>query len=191
MKDKLFVIGKFIGLVIFILAFSLMGLASGKPIMVLAYAGFFIIIMAIIFMFVKKSQRHFEIISEQNPKLRKILGIAMLLVAIILPVLAIMNMQLFELGVSTIGFGILAITLVATIVLIAGGVLAVSLINNIANSKPKKILGYILLVVLSSVPALLVIPNDRTTTGIGSVYYLAVMVAVLSWWGFNLYSNKE
>jgi membrane-associated HD superfamily phosphohydrolase len=191
MKDKLFVIGKFIGLVIFILAFSLMGLASGKPIMVLAYAGFFIIVMAIIFMFVKKSQRHFEIISEQNPKLRKILGIAMLLVAIILPVLAIMNMQLFELGVSTIGFGILAITLVATIVLIAGGVLAVSLINNIANSKPKKILGYILLVVLSSVPALLVIPNDRTTTGIGSVYYLAVMVAVLSWWGFNLYSNKE
>lgn len=191
MKDKLFVIGKFIGLVIFILAFSLMGLASGKPIMVLAYAGFFIIIMAIIFMFVKKSQRHFEIISEQNPKLRKILGIAMLLVAIILPVLAIMNMQMFELGVSTIGFGILAITLVATIVLIAGGVLAVSLINNIANSKPKKILGYILLVVLSSVPALLVIPNDRTTTGIGSVYYLAVMVAVLSWWGFNLYSNKE
>lgn len=191
MKDKLFVIGKFIGLVIFILAFSLMGLASGKPIMVLAYAGFFIIVMAIIFMFVKKSQRHFEIISEQNPKLRKILGIAMLLVAIILPVLAIMNMQLFELGVSTIGFGILAITLVATIVLIAGGVLAVSLINNIANSNLKKILGYILLVVLSSVPALLVIPNDRTTTGIGSVYYLAVMVAVLSWWGFNLYSNKE
>jgi membrane-associated HD superfamily phosphohydrolase len=191
MKDKLFVIGKFIGLVIFILAFSLMGLASGKPIMVLAYAGFFIIIMAIIFMFVKKSQRHFEIISEQNPKLRKILGIAMLLVAIILPVLAIMNMQMFELGVSTIGFGILAITLVATIVLIAGGVLAVSLINNIANSNLKKILGYILLVVLSSVPALLVIPNDRTTTGIGSVYYLAVMVAVLSWWGFNLYSNKE
>lgn len=191
MKDKLFIIGKFIGLIVFILAFSMMGLASGKPIMILAYAGFFVVVMAVIFMFVKRNQRHFEVVSPKNQKIRKILGIVLVIAAAILPLLAVMNMRLFELGVETISITILAIVLLATIVLIAGGVFAVSLINNADNNKQKKILGYIVLIILSAIPALLVIKNDRTTTGIGSAYYLAVLVSVLSWWGFNLYSNKE
>jgi hypothetical protein len=191
MKDKLFVLGKFIGVLIFILAFSMMGLASGKPIMVLAYAGFFIAVMLVIFQFVKKHQRHFEITSERSRIIPKIVGIVMLLSAIALPVLSVGNLQLFDMGAKGIGLVTLAVVLVITVALIAGGVLGVSLINRSGSSKLHRILGYLIIILASAVPALLIIPYDKTTTGIGSVYYIAILVAVLSWWGINLYLNKE
>lgn len=191
MKDTLFVVGKIIGLLIFILAFSLMGVVSGKPIMILAYAGFFVVVMGIIFLFVRKNQRHFEIISQRNQTISKVIGIVMLLAAIAIPALAISNMQLFELNLEKITIGFIALIVVITIVLMAGVILGVNLINKNGSTKLNKILGYAIIIILSAVPALLVIPHDKTTTGIGSVYYLAVLVAVLSWWGLSLYLNKE
>ena len=191
MQDKLFILGKIISLIIFILAFSLMGLASGKPIMVLAYAGFFAVVVFVIFLFVKKSQRHFEIISQQSPIMRKILGIVLLPIAILLPVLSVSSFQLFELTMEKISIGIYALIVLITLVLIGAGIFAVSLINRTSGNKVMKILGYLILVVISAVPALMVMPYDKTTVGIGSVYYVAILVAVLGWWGINLYLNKE
>jgi len=141
MKDKLFVLGKIIGLLIFVMAFSLLGIASGKPIMILAYAGFFLFVMFVIFLFVKRNQRHFEIISQRNRTISKIIGIVMLLAAIAIPVLSVTNLQLFELGLEKIGIGIILIVLAITLLLIAGGVFAVYLINRAGSSKLHKILG--------------------------------------------------
>jgi len=191
MKDKLFTIGKVISVLVFILALSLMGMASGKPIMILAFAGFFVVLMFFIFQFVRRNQRHFEIISQSNPKLMKAFGGLIILVAIVLPVIIFANVQLFDLGTVKLGFGILALIVAITLVLISGGVFAVYLINKASTTKMSKILGYLLVIVLSALPALLVIPHDRSTTGIGSVYYVTVLVAVLSWWGITLYLNKE
>jgi hypothetical protein len=191
MKDKWFVLGRIIALLVFILAFSLMGIASGKPIMILAYAGFFIVVMLVIFLFVKKNQRHFEIISEKSRAMSRIIGIVMILAAIALPVFAVANLQLFELGMESIGLVTLALVLIITLVLIAAVILAVSLINKAGGTKVNRIIGYLIVIIASAVPALLVIPTDKTTTGIGSVYYVAMLVAVLSWWGLSLYSNKE
>lgn len=191
MKDTLFVVGKIIGLLIFILAFSLMGIVSGRPIMILAYAGFFVVVMGVIFLFVRKNQRHFEIISQRSRTISKIIGIIMLLAAIAIPALAISNMQLFELNLEKLGLGVIALVVTITIALIAGVILGVYLINKKGSTKPNKIIGYLIIIILSAVPALLVIPHDKTTTGIGSVYYVAVLVAVLSWWGLSLYLNKE
>jgi hypothetical protein len=191
MKDKWFVLGRIIALLVFILAFSLMGIASGKPIMILAYAGFFIVVMLVIFLFVKKNQRHFEIISEKSRAMSRIIGIVMILAAIALPVFAVANLQLFELGMEGVGLVTLALVLLITLVLIAAVVLAVSLINKAGSTKVNRIIGYLIIIIASAIPALLVIPTDRTTTGIGSVYYVAMLVAVLSWWGLSLYSNKE
>ncbi len=191
MKDKWFVLGRIIALLVFILAFSLMGIASGKPIMILAYAGFFIVVMLVIFLFVKKNQRHFEIISEKSRAMSRIIGIVMILAAIALPVFAVANLQLFELGMESIGLVTLALVLIITLVLIAAVILAVSLINKAGGTKVNRIIGYLIVIIASAIPALLVIPTDKTTTGIGSVYYVAMLVAVLSWWGLSLYSNKE
>lgn len=191
MKDKLFIITKIIGLLVFILAFSSMGIASGKPIMILAYAAFFVIVMTGIFMFVKRNQRHFEIIAQHNPLANKIIGIALMLLGVACPSVAIANMQIFDLGATKVGFGLIGIVLASTIGLIAGCAFAVRMINKAGASKINKIIGYLIVVVLSAVPALLVMPTDRSTTGIGSVYYMAIMVAVLFWWGLSLYLNKE
>jgi len=191
MKDKMFIIGKLIGLAIFVLAFSMIGLASGRPVMILAYAGFFVLVMFFIFMFVKKRQRHFEVISEKNRNIQKAIGALLILAAIAIPALSIANMQLFDLGVEKISFGLMAVIVILTILLIAAAAFAVTLINRASSNKMKKLIGYVIVIVVSAIPALLVIPNDRTTTGIGSVYYLAILVAVLSWSGFNLVLNKE
>ncbi len=191
MKDKLFILGKIVGLLVFILAFSLMGIASGKPIMILAYAGFFIIVMFLIFLFVRKNQRHFEIISQGNQTLSKVIGIVMVLIAVAVPVLAITNLQFVELGIEALSFGLIAIILGVTLALVAGGVFAVYLMNRAGSTKLHKILGYLIIFILSAVPALLVIPHDRTTTGIGSIYYVTMFVAILSWWGLSLYLNKD
>lgn len=191
MKDKLFILGKIIGVLIFILAFSLLGIASGRPAMILAYAGFFVVIMGIIFLFVRKNQRHFEITSQRSRTAGKIIGIIMLLVAIALPAIVVSNMKLFELNVEQIGAGILALVTVLALALIAGGIFSVYLINKKGSATLHKIIGYVIIIVISAVPALLVIPHDKTTTGIGSVYYVALLVAVLSWWGLSLYLNKD
>lgn len=191
MKDKLFILGKIVGLLVFIFAFSLMGIASGKPIMILAYAGFFIVVMFLIFLFVKRNQRHFEIISQGNRTLSRIIGIVMVLIAVAIPVLAITNLQFVELGLTAINFAVVVIIIAITLALIAGGVFAVYLMNRAGSTKLHKILGYLIVIILSAVPALLVIPHDRTTTGIGSIYYVTMFVAILSWWGLSLYLNKD
>jgi hypothetical protein len=121
----------------------------------------------------------------------RIIGIVMILAAIALPVFAVANLQLFELGMESIGLVTLALVLIITLVLIAAVILAVSLINKAGGTKVNRIIGYLIVIIASAVPALLVIPTDKTTTGIGSVYYVAMLVAVLSWWGLSLYSNKE
>lgn len=191
MKDKMFVIGKVIGIIVFILALSMMGMASGKPIMVLGYAGFFVAVMFLIFLFVRKNQRHFEIISQTNPKLLKIVGGVILLIAIAFPVIIIMNIQIFDMSAIKISLGFITLLVAITIALIACGVFAVNMINREKATKISRALGYLIIIVLSAVPALLVMPYDRTTTGIGSVYYITLLVSVLSWWGITLYLNKD
>ena len=191
MKDKLFIIGKLIGVLVFVLAFSMVGIASGKPIMILAFAGFFLAVMFVVFQFVRKNQRHFEIVSEKSRLIPKIIGKIMVLAAVILPALSISSLQLFNMGTLTIGVFAFILILLISLGLIAGGVFAVTLINKSVNSTLHRILGYAIIVILSAVPALLVIPYDKTTTGIGSIYYVAILVAILSWWGLSLYLNKE
>jgi uncharacterized protein YoxC len=350
MKDKMFALGKIISLIVFLFVLSMMGMASGKPIMVLAYAGFFVVVMLIVFFFVKKHQRHFEIVGSANPKIGKITGIALIILAVLIP-LIVYQMQVFSrvsdtndavkkvvkstaaftddvnrvnalsndvLAKATLldtlsgdpklveslsknykligtdlaslksmvdanakndkkvfdsseksrsyylqlgktlaeadsvlpdiqdpldsisvfikdkstdvsGFqsqmqvvknsitgypekvdkavsekikGIaskLSLLLVFNLLLvsllwaalIAACVFGVYLINHRGNKLLNKVLGYLIIIIASAVPALMVIPYDRTTTGIGSIYWIAVLVAVLAWSGFNLFLNKE
>jgi hypothetical protein len=191
MKDKLFVIGKLASVIVLILVFSLMGLASGRPIMVLVFGGFFTAVMLGIFLLIKNHQRHFEIVSEQSTILPKIIGIIMLLAAIALPVMSIGSLQLFDAGSKGIGMATYAVVLVITLVVLAAGILGVYLINRPVSTKLHKALGYLIIILASAVPALMIIPYDKTTSGIGSVYYIAIMVTALSWWGISLYLNKE
>jgi uncharacterized membrane protein len=114
-----------------------------------------------------------------------------LIIAIASPVLVISNMQVIDLGIKSVGFSTIALVLLFTLVFIAGGILGVSFINRTSSKLLNKILGYVIIVIISALPALVVIPHDRTTTGIGTIYYLAIFVAIVSWWGVSLYLNKD
>ncbi len=332
MKDTMFILGRVLGVIIFILVLSLLGLVSGNPLMILGYAAFFLVIMFLIFLFVRKSQRHFEVVSRSNQGLKKIIGIIIVLIALLIPLLVYQSPHFGRIGeirakqadldkstesvnlrfqdmnqptvkemqtlsentrafgnnlndlVSSVqnyrleaplfnftgksgraGMDKLLTTLAAVnepfadtvtlldsladdsdstktvitaaqnqlltdkitklqethlkpitgaasatasklsgsvflncvislllwLALIAAGVFGVYLINRQGYGLLQKIVGYVIIIIASAVPALLVVPHDKTTTGIGSVYYVVVAVAVLSWWGLTLYLNKD
>lgn len=191
MKDTMFVLGRILGVLVFIAVFSLTGIVSGTPLMILAYGGFFIVVMFFIFLSVKRKQRHYEFVSQKSRKISRIIGVLMILIALAIPALALYNMQLFDLGQQIIGTSTILIIVAITIGLVAAGVFAVYLINREGAKRLHQIVGYLLIIIVSAVPALLVMPYDKTTTGIGSIYYIAIIVAIISWWGFSLFLKKD
>jgi len=191
MQDRWFVIKKLISVFVFICALSFLGIGTGKPAMIGAYAVFFLVAMYLIFFFVKRHQRHFEVVNQTPGKLKKVIGIIISVIGIILPTLIIANVQVFDMSSLKVGFGMLVIVFVMTLVLIAVAVVGIRLINKPGAGKMNKVLGYLIVIAVSAVPALVVISFDQTTTGIGSIYYVALLTTIITWWGFNLYLSKD
>jgi len=175
-----------IGWIVLLLAFAALGLSSDDPTFgFFFYLVFFAIVFGLVFLYTKKHQHR----KETNPKLialiHRISGLVLLIVALFSPVIALRKIQL--------PFVQNLLILVATAALIALGVIAVSLIN---GGKIKKLLGLVLLVVLSAIPALFAInfltnffPNAYNA--LGTAYWTIVTVSIFSWWGFSLYTKKD
>ena len=68
---------------------------------------------------------------------------------------------------------------------------AVKLINKAEATVMHRTIGYILIIIASIIPGAIVAGLDRSTTGIGSTYYLALTIVILSWNGWGLISNQE
>jgi len=175
-----------IGWIVLLLAFAALGLSSDDPTFgFFFYLVFFAIVFGLVFLYTKKHQRR----KEANPKslalIHRISGLVLLVVALFSPVIALRKIQL--------PFAQNLLILVVTAVLIALGVIAVSLIN---GGKVKKLLGLVLLVVLAAIPALFAInfltnffPNAYNA--LGTAYWAIVAVSIFSWWGFSLYTKKD
>lgn len=175
-----------LGWIVLLLAFAALGLnAENKLFGFFLYLVIFAIIFGLVYWYIKKHHRRTEIDPQKMILLHKILGIILLLVAVFSPAIA--------LGKIHLPFLPNLLIFIATAVLIAAGVFAITMIN---SEKTKKILGYIILVILSAVPALFAttyldqyFPN--TYNALGTAYWTVVSVAIFSWWGFSLYFKKE
>jgi len=185
MNDTWFNAKKIISLILFIAVFSLMGLATGKPVMILAYAAFFLAVSGMFYNMSKKRQRHSEVSEIINPKVKQAIGGILLLLAIVLPILLVTRTNLVNLPVLNIGVS--ALIILITILFIGLALFAAHLIN----VKGKDVLGYLILIAISALPGIIMAGIDRTTTGIGSVYYIALAVMILAVNGFKLYRNQE
>lgn len=175
-----------IGWIVLLLAFAALGLSSDDPTFgFFFYLVFFTIVFGLVFLYTKKHQRR----KETNPKIlaliHRIAGVVLLLAALFSPVIALRKIQL--------PFAQNLLILAVTTVLMALGVFAISLIN---NSKVKKILGLILLIVLAMIPAFFAtnylsnfFPNAYNA--LGTAYWAIVAVAIFSWWGFTLFTKKD
>lgn len=189
MPDTWFNVKKIISFIVFIVVFSLMGLATGRPVMILAYAAFFIAVAFILLMLMRKRQRHSELTDTVSPMVHKIIGGVLLLLAVVLPALIITRSNLVNLPVlNTV---IVLLILGITILFIALMILAAYLINEKGDNVVMSIAGYLLIIVVSAVPGLIMSGIDRTTTGIGSVYYVALAVLIIAWNGYGLAFSKD
>jgi hypothetical protein len=175
-----------IGWIILLLAFAALGLSSDDPTFgFFFYLAFFTATFAFVYLYIKKHHRRTEINPKKIAFVNKISGIVLLLVGLFSPVIALRK----------IGLPILpnVLILLATIVLIGLGALAITLINGI---KLKKILGYVLLILIAALPAVFAItflstyfPNAYNA--LGTSYWAIVAVSVFAWWGFSLYFKKD
>lgn len=185
MSDTMFKVKQIISLVIFIGALSLMGMITGRPVMIAAYAAVFIAVAVLMFFIIKNRQRHFEITSTDNTLLYRIIGIVLALLALILPVLITLRSSLIKLPTELSAGSTAGIMLGATVAFIALMITAVHLINRKGDNLVMQIIGFALITIAAALPGILMSMVDRTTSGIGSVYYVALAVLILA---YNAYS---
>ena len=174
-----------VGWIVLMVAFGSLGFTSDNPsVGVPVFLVFFLLIFALTYYYVKNHQKH----QTTDPKIiltiKKAVGLALLLLALLAPY--------FVFRTANFPFLSYFIVTLITAILIALGVFAVTMINSSKEkSKISKLFGYIILIVISSIPAILMISYDSSYNALGMAYYTAVLIAVFSWWGFSLYSVKE
>lgn len=175
-----------IGWIVLLLAFASLGLSSDDPIFgFFFYLAFFLIVFGLVYYYISKHQKRKSIDPGTAKAVRKISGVLLILCACFCPILFLAKIELPFLPNLLIFLG--------TIVLIALGILAIMIIN---RSGIIKLLGLIMLIVLSSVPAIfgstyLSVYFPNAYNALGTSYWITVAIAILSWWGISLFSAKD
>ncbi|MEN6444697.1 MAG: hypothetical protein ABFC98_01470 [Candidatus Cloacimonas sp.] len=191
MSDKWYNIRQILTLCIFVLVLSLLGMVSGRPIMIVAYGVFFLVVIAIMFYLTRKRQRHFEAVKQTSGTFRKVFGIILLVLSLITPPVIVLFTNLVALPEAVSKGLVAAIVIGITIVFVALTLFAVYFINQRGSNKNNRILGYILYLVAAILPGLFMSRVEKTTIGIGSVYYVALIALILAYSGYGLITNQE
>lgn len=191
MNDNLYKIKQVASLVVFIAILSAMGMITGRPIMMLAYAGFFLAMSVVIYFTLRKNQRHFEVVNTSNKTTKMILAGILMVLAIILPLLIALRSSIINLPETMTLGAVVGLMLVLTIVFVALVLLALLMINSKGQNPQNRILGYLSFIIAAVIPGALMQSVDRTTMGIGSVYYVAMAVLILVYNARSLFCNQE
>jgi len=169
--------------VLFVALISILGLLRHG---ILGYIGWFVVIGGIFFLIylsVRKHQRHFEIITSTT-KNTKVIGIVLALVSILLPLLVINFTNILPATKTSIALTIVLslITTLAYVVLIC---LGLYLINIIGNKSTNLILGYMAIILAALLPGIILLFTSTTTTACAGIYIIAIITAVLAYFAFN------
>ncbi len=191
MSDTLFKIKQIVSLVLFIAIISLMGMITSRPIMILAYAGFFIVVIAIMYYMMLKRQRHFELVQSSSKLTNRIIGGVLVALALAAPSLVAFRTSVIKLPAELsfgAAFGMVAGVSVLFLALVFG---AIYFINKAGKDLPKRIIGYVLFVIAAIIPGVLMSRVDSSTSGIGSVYYVAMAVLILAFNGYGYLTHQD
>lgn len=191
MHDTLFKIKQIAGLVIFIVVLSTMGMITGRPVMMLAYAAFFLLISVVVYFSLKNNQRHFEVTQRSNKTFRRVLAAILMVLAIVAPLLIALRTSVINLPESLSTGVVVPMMLGLSILFIIMVLATVFLINRKGTTLANRAVGYIVFIIASIIPGVLMSRVDSTTMGIGSVYYVAMAVLILAYNAFGLYFNQE
>lgn len=172
--------------IVIIGAFSALGLGSDNPLRgALFWAGLAVLIFAIGFVIAKHAKRR-TVSTRREIIFKKVFGIILVVFACILP----------ELVLGSVGFPfwIQILIFLFAAALIALGVLAITLINKYLQGKKNvwsSVLGYLLLVIGSLVPGLVMSLYDSSYGTLATVYYLLIALAILSWIGLSMFRKQK
>lgn len=174
-----------LGWLILLAAFASIGFTTDDPTFgVPFYLVFFVVAFLLVYLYLKTHQKRHQVNAKTIDTLHKITGIVLLLIAVLSPTMIFRSAN----------FPVMTYVIVSliTLVLIGVGALAATMINSEKeNNLVSKILGYLLLIIISTVPALVMMTYDSSYNALGMAYYASVLVAIFSWWGFSLYSRKD
>ncbi|MDN5353321.1 MAG: hypothetical protein PWQ09_77 [Candidatus Cloacimonadota bacterium] len=178
--------------VLLLAAFSSMGFSSDDPAVgVPVFGVFFILVFLLVYLYTRNHQKHHEPNLKSVALVHRIFGIILIILGILSP-LAIFNQANFPTSTNIL-------ILVIAAVLMALGALAVIIINNsLGKNSFATFLGYLLLIVLSAIPAFIVSQNDKIIevfpdlySALGMTYWATLAIAVFGWWGFSLLSSQN
>ncbi len=176
MKDILKKIIQVIGWIVLLGAFASIGFGTENPqLMVPLYFLIFLVLFAVLFIIVRRRKRVVDTRPDKSPLLTKILGAILLLAGILMPYFFFRGI-----GFST---GMYIILTLVTLILIAIAFIAIRLINK--NSFVPGLIGYVILILVCCMPAILMMQHDKSYHALGLAYYAAVIVSILSWTGIS------
>jgi hypothetical protein len=177
-KDILRTAVKVLGWLVLLAAFAALGFITDNPsLMVPLYFLFFLTVFALVFLYNLKKSKRRKTNPTQSIVMKKALGILLVVLALLTPYYIFR-----QVGFT---FSIHAMIMVITLIAIILTIIAVVLIKK--AKLIEKILGYVLLLFVCSIPALLMIQYDQSYNALGTAYYSALIIAILSWWGIDLY----
>jgi len=174
-----------LGWLLLLASFASIGFTTDDPTFgVPFYLVFFVVVFLLVYLYIKTHRAHRQTDAKTIDLLHKITGIVLLVIAVLSPTMIFRSANF-----TTMIYVIISLI---TLVLMGVGALAISMINSDKDNKMiARILGYLLLIIISAVPALVMISYDSSYNALGMAYYAAVLVAIFSWWGFSLYSRKD
>lgn len=192
MKDILLNARKILGIALTLLALAALGFFTDNPrVMVPVYFVFFLAVFSGIYLYnnyrfkntkkivgVRTEKREAELMRAQEAKRipHIIQGSILLLLSLFVPTFVFRDV-----GFT---FGIHILLFFSTLVMILLAIIAVYMINK--KTLLHGIIGYVLLILISSMPALLMTQHDRSYHALGTAYYTALIITIIAWYGSDL-----
>lgn len=178
MKKIIRIIKEIIMWILIIGAFAAIGFTTDTPTeSSLIWAGIAVLIFGVGFLIAKHTKRKTGT-TKAHLVFRRVIGVILLLIGLILPALILANFPT----------NIRILIILFAIVLVALGALAVYLIN---KSTVLAILGYLILIIASFLPALAMSTYDMTYNALGTTYYLTIALACFAWAGISLITTQK
>ena len=175
--------------VLFVALISILGLLRHG---ILGFIGWFLVIggiFSLIYLSVRKHQRHFEIITS-TPKNTKVTGIILAIISILLPVIVISFTNIVPIAKASLALSIV-LSLIGTLAFVVLICLGLYLINIIGNKTSNLILGYLAIILAAFLPGIILLFTSATTTACAVIYIIAIITALLAYFAFNqLVTNK-
>ena len=180
MKLTFSTIGQVLAWIIFIGAFSCIGLATESPkVMVPLYGIGIILILGIILLtLMRKKRQSFEDV-KTSKYVPMISGIMLLILSLFFPTITITGFLH-----NLVGKGVIFLF---TILMMGLGMGSVWLINVLSQKiKIMTLVGYLLLIFVAALPAISIASVDASSGTLGVLYFITMLTALAVWAGFTL-----